>query len=147
MDEEVDQMDYQNEIPNTQDEEATFIRTWETANLLAIAQLRDIYLRTRKLTPEQADGVTDLLAAIDKVFDLDLCIQMIDDEGKATSDVRKAVARMKSGMIKEAWLEVLEATRIASVRRQESQTTSMMGKLNHIDSTVTAIKVATGTAS
>ena len=114
LDEEVDQMDYQNEIPDTQDEEAIFVRTWETANLLAIAQLGDIYLRTRKLTPEPADGVTDLLAAIDKVFDLDLCIQTINDEGKATSDVRKAVARMNNGMIKEAWLEALEATRKAA---------------------------------
>ena len=50
--EEVDQMDYQTEIPDTQDEETTFIRTWETANLLPIAQLGDIYLRTRKLTPK-----------------------------------------------------------------------------------------------
>ena len=105
LDEEVDQMDYQNEIPDTQDEEVTFFRTWETANLLSIAQLGDIYLRTRKLTPKQADEVTDLLPAIDRVFDLDLCIQTIDDEGKTTSDVRKAVARMKSGMMKEAWLE------------------------------------------
>ena len=88
-----------------------------------------------------------MLAAIDKVFDLDLCIQTIDDEGKATSDVRKAVARMNSGMIKEAWLEALEATRKAAVRKHERQTTSMMGKLTHIDSTLTAIKVATGTAS
>ena len=32
--EEDDQMDYQNEILDTQDEEATFIRIWETANLL-----------------------------------------------------------------------------------------------------------------
>ena len=102
LDEEEDQMDYQNENPDTQDEEATFIRTWETANLLAIAQRGDIYLRTHKLTPKRADGGTDLLAAIDTIFDLDLCIQTIDDEGKATSDVRKAVARMKSGMIKEA---------------------------------------------
>ena len=101
LEEEDNHMDYQNEIPDTQDEETTFIRTWETANLLSIAQLGDIYLRTRKLTPKQADGVTDLLAAIDKVFDLDLCIQTIDDEGKATSEVRKAVARMKSGMMKE----------------------------------------------
>ena len=147
MDEEVDQKDYQNEIPDTQHEEATFIRTWETAKLLAVAQLGDIYLKTRKLTPKQADGVTDLLAAIDKVFDLDLCIQTIDDEGKATSDVRKAVARMKSGMVKEALLEALEATRKAAVRKHERQTTSMMRKLKHIDSTLTAIKVATGTAS
>ena len=58
-------MDYQNEIPDTQDEETTFIRTWEMANLLAIAQLGDIYLKTHKLTSKQADGVTDLLAAID----------------------------------------------------------------------------------
>ena len=84
LDEEVDQMDYQNEIPDTQDEKGNFNRTWEMANLLAIAQLGDIYMWTRKLTPTQADEVTDLLAAIDKVFDLDLCIQMIDDEGKAT---------------------------------------------------------------
>ena len=84
-----------------------------------------------------------MLAAIDKVFDLDLCIQTIDDDGKVTSDVRKAVARMKNGMIKEAWLEALEATRKAVVRKDERQTTSMMGKLNHIDSTLTAIKVAT----
>ena len=84
LDEEVDQMDYQNEFLDTQDEEATFIRTWETANLLSIAQLGDIYPRTRKLTPKQADGVTDLLAAFDKVFDLYLCIQTIEDEGKAT---------------------------------------------------------------
>ena len=147
LDEEVDQMDYQNEIPDTQDEEATFIRTWETANLLSIAQLGDIYLRTRRLTPKQVDGVTDILAAIDKVFNLDLCIQTIDDEGKATSDVRKAVARMKSGMMKEVWLEALEATGKATGRRHERQTTSMIGKLNHIDSTLTAIKVATGTAS
>ena len=147
LEEEDDRMDYQNEIPDTQDEEATFIRTWETANLLSIAQLGDIYLMTRKLTPKQADGATDLLAAIDKVFDLDLCIQTIDDEGKATSDVRKAVARMKSGMIKEAWLEALEATRKAALRKLERQMTSMVGKLNHIDSTLTAIKVATGTAS
>ena len=95
-------MDYQNEIPDTQDEEATFIRTWETANLVAIARLGDIYLKTRKLTPKQSDGVTDLLVAIDQVFDLDLCIQTIDNEGKATSDVRKVVARMKSRMIKKA---------------------------------------------
>ena len=147
LDEEVDQIDYQNEIPDTQDEEATFIRAWETANLLSIAQLGDIYLKTHKLTPKQADGVTDLLAVIDKVFDLDLCIQTIDDEEKATSDFRKAVARMKSGLMKEAWLQALEATRKASVRKQERQTTSMMGKLNHIDSTLTAIKVVTGTAS
>ena len=88
-----------------------------------------------------------MLAAIDKVFDLDLCIQTIDDVGKATSDIRKAVAKVKNEMIKEAWLEALESTRKASVRRQERQTTSMIGKLNHIDSTLTAIKVATGTAS
>ena len=87
------------------------------------------------------------MAAIDKVFDLDLCIQTIDDEGKATSDVRKAVARMKSGMIKEAWLEALEATRKAAARKHERRTSSMMVKSNHIDSTLTAIKVATGTAS
>ena len=147
MDEEVDQMDYQNEISDTQDEDATFIRTWETANLLSIAQLGEIYLRTCKLTPKQTDGVTDLLAGIDKVFDLDLCIQTIDDEGKATSDVRKAVVRMKSGMMKEAWLEALEATRKAAVRKHWRQTTSVMCKLNHIDSTLTAIKVARGTAS
>ena len=110
-------MDYQNEIPDTQDEKAIFIRTRETANLLAIAQLRGIYLRTRKLTAKQADGVTDLLAAIDKVFDLDRCIQTIDDEGKATTDVRKAVPGMKSEMITEAWPEALEATRKASMRR------------------------------
>ena len=103
--EEEDRMDYQAEIPDTQDDEATFIRTWETANLLSIAQLGDIYLKTRKLTTKQADGVTDLLAAIDKVFDLDLCIQTIDDSGKATSDVRKAVARMKSGIMKETWMD------------------------------------------
>ena len=133
--EEDDHMDYEKEIPDTQDEDTTFIRTWETANLLSIAQLGDIYLRTRKLTPKQAEGVTDLLAAIDKVFDLDLCIQTIDDKGKATSDVRKAVARMKSGMMKEAWLEVLEATRKAAVRKHERQTTSMMGKLNHTSHT------------
>ena len=78
---------------------------------------------------------------------MDLCIQPIDDEGKATSDVRKAVARMKSRMMKEAWLEALEATRKAAVRKQDRQMTSMIGKLNHIDSTLTAIKVATGTAS
>ena len=65
-------MDYQNEIPDTQEEETTYIRTWERANLLSIAQLGDIYLRTHKVTPKQADGVTDLVAAIDKVFDLDL---------------------------------------------------------------------------
>ena len=119
LDEEVDQMDYQNEIPDTQDEEATFIRTWETAKLLSIAQLGDIYLRTCKLTPKQADGVTDLLSAIDKVFDLDLCIQTIHDEGKVTSDVRKAVARMKSAVMKEACLEALEATRKAVGRKHE----------------------------
>ena len=56
LDEEADQMDYQNEIPDTQDEEATFIRTWETANLLAIAQLGYIYLRTRKLTRSRQIG-------------------------------------------------------------------------------------------
>ena len=50
LDEEEDQMDYQNEIPDTQDEEATFIRTCEAANLLAITQLGDIYLKTHKLT-------------------------------------------------------------------------------------------------
>ena len=88
-----------------------------------------------------------MLAAIYKVFDLDLCIQTIDDEGRATSDVRKGVARMKSGMMKEAWLEALEATRQAAVRKHERQTTSVMGKLNLIDSTLTAIKVSTGTAS
>ena len=87
LEEEGDRMDYQAEIPDTQNDEATFIRTWETANLLSIAQLGDIYLKTRKLTTKQADGVTDLLAAIDKVFDLDLCIQTIDDSGKSTSDV------------------------------------------------------------
>ena len=38
LEEEDDQMDYQNEIRDTQDKEATFIRTWETANLLAITQ-------------------------------------------------------------------------------------------------------------
>ena len=84
LEEKDDYMNYQNEIPDTQDEETSFIRTWETANLLSIAQLWDIYLRTRKLTPKQADGVTDLLAAIDKVFDLDLCMLTIDDGGKAT---------------------------------------------------------------
>ena len=57
-----------------------------------------------------------MLAAVDKIFDLDLCIKMIDDEGKATSDVRNAVVRMKSGMIKEAWWEALEATRKASYK-------------------------------
>ena len=88
-----------------------------------------------------------MLAAIDKVFDLDIWIQKIDDERKATSDVRKAVARIKSGMIKVAWLEELEATRKASVRKQEKETTGIMGKLRHIDSTLTAIKEATGTAS
>ena len=147
LEEEDDHMDYQNEIPDTQDEEATLIRTWETANLLSIAQLGDIYLKTHKLTPKQVDGVTDLLTAIDKVFDSDLCIQTIDDEGKATSDVRKAVARMKSGMMKEVWLDALEATRKAAGRKHERQTTSMMCKFNHIDSTLTAIEVATGTAS
>ena len=140
-------MDYQTKIPHTPDEEDTFIRTWETANLLSIAQLGDIYLKTRNLTPKQTDGVTDLLAAIDKVFDLDLCIQTIDDEGKATSHVRKAVGRMKNEMMKEASMDALEATRKASGRKQERQTTSMIGKLNPIDSTLTAIKVATGTAS
>ena len=34
-----------------------------------------------------------------------------------------------------------------AVQKHESQTTSIMGKLNHIDSTLTAIKVATDTAS
>ena len=76
-----------------------------------------------------------------------LCIQTIDDEGKATSDIRKAVARIKNGMITEAWLEVLEDTRMALVRRQQSETISMMGKLNHMDHILTTIKVATGTAS
>ena len=54
---------------------------------------------------------------------------------------------MKSEMMKEAWLEALEATRKAVVRKHEGQTTSMMGKLNYIHSMLTAIKVATGTAS
>ena len=49
--------------------------------------------------------------------------------------------------MKEAWLKELEATRKAAVRKQERQTTSMMGKLSDIDSTLTAIKVATGTTS
>ena len=49
--------------------------------------------------------------------------------------------------MKEAWLEALEATRKAAVRKHERQTTSMMGKMNYIESTLTAIKVATGTAS
>ena len=119
LDEEEAQIDYQNEIPDTQDEEATFIRTWETTNLLAIAQLGNIYLKTHKLTPKQADGVNDLLATIDKVFDLDLYIQTIDYKGKASSDVRKAVARMKSGMIKEAWVEALEATRKATAENKD----------------------------
>ena len=44
-------------------------------------------------------------------------------------------------------MEALEATRKASVPKQEKQTISMMGKLTHIDSILTAIKVATGTAS
>ena len=57
------------------------------------------------------------------------------------------MAGIKSGMMKEAWLEALEATRKATVREHERQTSSMIGKLNHIDSTLTAIKVATGTAS
>ena len=147
LNEEGDQMHYPNEIPDTQDEAVPFMRTWETATLLAIAQLEEIYLRTRKLTPKQADELTDVLAAIDKMFDMDLCIQTIGDERKATSDLRKAVARMKSRMMKEAWLGALEATRKAAVRKHERQTTSMMGKLNHIDSSLTAIKVATGTAS
>lgn len=53
--------------------------------------------------------------AIDKVFDVDLCIQTIDYEGKATSDVRIAVIRMTIGMMKEAWMDALESTRKASV--------------------------------
>ena len=57
LDQEEDPMDYQNEVPDTQDEEATFIRTWATANLLAIAQLGEIYLKTRKLTQKQVDGL------------------------------------------------------------------------------------------
>ena len=44
-------------------------------------------------------------------------------------------------------MEALEATRKAAVPKQERLTTSMMGKLNHIDSTLTVIKVATGTTS
>ena len=71
----------------------------------------------------------------------------MDDKGKATTDIRKAVPKMKSGMLKEAWLEALEATRKASVRKQERQTTSMIGKLNHVNSTLIAIKVETGTTS
>ena len=38
---------------------------------------------------------------------------MIDDKGKATSDVRKAVARIKRGMMKEAWIDALEVRRKA----------------------------------
>ena len=37
LEEEDDHMDYQSEILDTQDQETTFIRTWKTANLLAIA--------------------------------------------------------------------------------------------------------------
>ena len=44
-------------------------------------------------------------------------------------------------------MDVLKARRKASVRKQERQTTSMMGKLSHFDSTLTAMKVATGTVS
>ena len=43
-------MDYQNQMPDTQDVEATFIRTWETPNVVSIAQLGYIYLKTNKLT-------------------------------------------------------------------------------------------------
>lgn len=50
MGEEEDQMDYQNQMPDTQDVEATFIRTWETPNVVSIAQLGYIYLKTNKLT-------------------------------------------------------------------------------------------------
>ena len=67
-------MDYKNEIPDTQDEWAILIKTWETANLLSITQLGDIYLKTRKPTPKHPDEVTDLLVAIDKVFNSKLYI-------------------------------------------------------------------------
>ena len=69
-----DQMDYKNEIPDTQHEWAILMKTWEIANLLSIAQLGDIHLKTRKPTPKQPDEVTDLLVAIDKVINLNLYI-------------------------------------------------------------------------
>ena len=72
--EEGDEMDYQTEIPDTQDEEVSLIMPLETAHFRSIAQLGDINLKTCKFAPKQVDELADLLAAIDKVFDQDLCI-------------------------------------------------------------------------
>lgn len=54
---------------------------------------------------------------------------------------------MKSRMMKEDWMDALEATRKESVPKQEGQKTSMISKFNHIDSVLTGKEVATGTAS
>ena len=95
------------EIPDTQDEDAPLIKTWDPTMFFMILERGMIYLKSNKLTRGETEAVEDLMAAAYKTFDHELFRSMVIYDGQFTSNIRKGVAKMDNYQIREEHLLIM----------------------------------------
>ena len=137
----------EHEIPDTQDEDAPLIRTWDPTMFFMILEKGMIYLKSKKLTKGETEAVEDLMAAAHKALYYELFTSMVTYDEQFTGNVRKGVAKMDNHQVREEHLLIMDEFRKADKRRQERTFQTVVRKVSVIEKSLTSIRVATGTAT